>query len=57
MVYSSELVRGYVFSLDYYTLTPRGNALVANTFISAINKAYLANIPVVDVNSLPTTAQ
>lgn len=55
--YSSEPVRGNFYSLDYYTLTPRGNALLANTFITAFNKAYRANLPVVDVNSLPTTAR
>ena len=55
--YSSEPVRGNFYSLDFYTLTPRGNALLANTFISAFNKAYRANLPVVDVNSLPTTAR
>ncbi|WP_210519620.1 hypothetical protein [Hymenobacter terricola] len=57
VVYSAEPVRGNVFSLDYYSLTPRGNGLVANAFITAINKAYHANIPAVDVNSLPTTAR
>jgi hypothetical protein len=50
-------VRGNFFSLDYYSLTPRGNDLLANTFIAAINKAYRSNIPAIDVNSLPTTAQ
>ena len=55
--YSSELVRGNFFSLDYYTLTPRGNALLANAFIGAINRGYKANIPSIDANALPTTAQ
>ena len=57
VIYTSEPVRGNVFSLDYYSLTPRGNALLANAFITAINKAYKANLPVVDVNILPSTAQ
>lgn len=57
VVYSPELVRGNFFSLDYYTLTPRGNGLMANAFITAINRAYRANIPAVDVNRLPTVAQ
>ena len=55
--YSSEPVRGNFYSLDYYTLTPRGNGLLANAFITAFNKAYRANLPVVDVNSLPTTVR
>ena len=55
--YSSEPVRGNFFSLDYYSLTPRGNGLLANAFITAFNKAYRANLSVIDVNSLPTTAR
>ncbi|MDO7852755.1 hypothetical protein [Hymenobacter convexus] len=57
VLYSAEPVRGNFFSLDYYTPTPRGNALIANAFISAINKAYKANIPAIDANSLPSVAQ
>jgi hypothetical protein len=57
VVYSAEPVRGNFFSLDYYSLTPRGNALLANAFITAINRAYKANIPAIDANSLPTAAQ
>ena len=55
--YSSEPVRGNFYYLDYYTLTPRVNALLANTFITAFNKVYRANLPVVDVNSLPSIAR
>ena len=54
---SAEPVRGNFFSLDYYSLTPRGNALLANAFILAINGAYRANIPVIEVNKLPTSVQ
>lgn len=56
VVYSSEPVRGNFFSLDNFSLTPRANGLLANTFIAAINKAYKANIPALDVNNLPTVA-
>lgn len=55
--YTPEAVRGSFFSVDYYTLTPRGNGVLANNFILAINKAYRANIPAIDVNKLPTYAQ
>ena len=55
--YSAEPVRGNFFSVDYYSLTPRGNGLLANAFISAINRAYRTNIPAIDVNKLPTVAQ
>jgi hypothetical protein len=57
VVYSADPVRGNFFTLDYASLTPRGNAVLANAFIRAINTAYKASLPVVDVNSLPTTAQ
>jgi len=57
VIYTTEPVRGNFFSLDNYTLTPRGYGLLANTFIRTINTVYRANIPGVDVNSLPTSAQ
>jgi hypothetical protein len=55
--YSTAPIRGNFFSVDYYSLTPRGNGLLANAFISAINRAYRTNIPAIDVNQLPTIAQ
>lgn len=55
--YSAAPVRGNFYSLDLYSLTPRGNALLANVFIKAINKNYQANIPFVDPNTQPTTAR
>ncbi|MBF9220028.1 hypothetical protein [Hymenobacter ruricola] len=57
VVYSAEPVRGNFFSTDFYSLTPRGNGLLANAFISAINRAYRSNIPSLDVNDLPTTTE
>ncbi|GAA4346780.1 hypothetical protein GCM10023185_01350 [Hymenobacter saemangeumensis] len=57
VVYTGEPVRGNFYSLDYYSLTPRGNALLANTFIRAINQQYRTSIPALDVNSMPTTVQ
>jgi hypothetical protein len=57
VVYTTDPVNGNVFSMDYYSLTPRGNALLANVFIRAINRGYGANLATVDVNSLPTTAR
>jgi hypothetical protein len=53
--YTTEPVRGNFFSLDYYSLTPRGNALLANAILKAINRAYRSSIPYVNVNDLPTT--
>jgi hypothetical protein len=57
VVYSSEPVRGNVFSLDGYSFTPRGNGLLANVFLRAINQAYKANLSLIDVNSLPGTVR
>ncbi|MDX5346828.1 MAG: hypothetical protein LPK19_06245, partial [Hymenobacteraceae bacterium] len=60
--YNADFVNGGVFSLDGFTLTPRGQAIVANEFIRSINKAYDpsntaggfgANIPRVNVNQYP----
>lgn len=54
VVYSAEPVRGNIYSLDGYSLTPRGNGLLANLFLRAINRYYGATLPLLDVNSLPT---
>lgn len=48
---SSNYISGGIFSLDGVHLTPRGYAVVANQFISAINKQYNANISQTDVSS------
>lgn len=46
---NSKYISGGIFSLDGVHLTPRGYVIVANQFISAINKQYSANIPSADV--------
>lgn len=46
---NSSFISGGAFSLDGVHLTPRGNAVIANVFIDAINGKYGSNIPVVDV--------
>jgi hypothetical protein len=55
--YTDEPVRGNFYSLDQYSLTPRGNAVMANTIIKEINRFYQASIPLLDPNTLPTTAR
>jgi lysophospholipase L1-like esterase len=45
---STTFVTGGAFSLDGVHLTPRGNALLANEFIRAINGKYGATIPLVE---------
>lgn len=51
--YSAKYISGGINSLDGIHLSPRGNAMVANYFIEAINKKYAANIPTVDINDYP----
>jgi hypothetical protein len=46
---NSNYISGGVFSLDGVHLAPRGNAIVANQFIGAINAQYGTNIPVANV--------
>lgn len=45
---NANFVSGGVYSLDGINLNPRGNALLANEFIKAINTKYKSNIPTVD---------
>lgn len=45
---NAQFVTGGIFSLDGIHLTPRGNALLANEFIKAINSRYGAKIPMVN---------
>lgn len=46
---NSAFITGGAFSLDGVHLTPRGNAVIANVFIDAINGKYGSNIPTVDI--------
>jgi len=46
---NSSFITGGAFSLDGVHLTPRGNAVIANVFIDAINGKYGSNIPVIDI--------
>jgi len=48
---NSNYISGGIFSLDGVHLTPRGYAIVANQFISAINKQYNSNIPAADITA------
>ena len=49
---SAKFVSGGSYSLDGVQLNPRANALLANEFIKAINRAYHARIP--QVNAVAT---
>ncbi len=48
---STGFITGNAFSLDGLHLTPKGNAMVANLFIEAINKKYGSTIPQVSTAS------
>ncbi len=50
---SAAFVSGGAYSLDGLNLTPRGNALLANEFIKAINTTYNSSIPEVDAMKYP----
>ena len=47
---SAKFVSGGAYSLDGINLNPRGNALLANEFIKAINNNYGAKIPFADAS-------
>ncbi len=49
-VMNATFISGATFSLDGVHLTPKGNAIIANHFIEAINKQYDSKLPELDVN-------
>ncbi|MBS1615257.1 MAG: hypothetical protein JST06_03975 [Bacteroidetes bacterium] len=49
--FTTEFVRGGLFSLDGVHLTPRGYAMVANEILRTINYYYGASLQMVDVNA------
>ena len=46
---NSAFITGGAFSLDGIHLTPRGNAIIGNVFIDAINTTYGSTIPTIDI--------
>ncbi|MES2762979.1 MAG: SGNH/GDSL hydrolase family protein [Bacteroidota bacterium] len=50
---SAAFVSGGFYSLDGLNLTPRGNALLANEFIKAINNTYESTIPETNAMKYP----
>ena len=51
---SAKFVSGGAYSLDGIHLNPKGNALLANVFIRAINKKYKATIPQINALNYPS---
>ncbi|RMG59697.1 MAG: hypothetical protein D6722_21850 [Bacteroidetes bacterium] len=58
LLLSADYLTGGVFGLDGVFLTPRGNALIANAFIQAINQfdPFKAQIPELQVTAYPGVA-
>jgi len=46
---NASFITGGAFSLDGVHLTPRGNAVIANVFIDAINAKYGSTVPNIDI--------
>ncbi len=53
--YSGDPITGGLFSVDGYSLTPRGNAVLTNNLLQAINTQFEAQIPGLDIGLYPTT--
>ena len=51
VTYSPQYISGGLFSLDGINLNAKGNAMVANECIKAINLKYGSRIPLADVNA------
>lgn len=49
LLFNNEFISGGLYSLDGTTLTPRGNAIVANAFIAAINQQYNSTVPQISI--------
>ena len=55
--FSAVYVSGGLFSLDGVHPSSQGYAIVANKFIEVINKEYSANIPLVNVATIPPSLE
>ncbi len=55
--FTTDFAFGNLFSLDGIHLTPRGNALVANNFIEAINAKYSLSVPKAIITDYPDNSK
>ncbi len=53
LTFTTQFITGGLFSLDGVHLSARGNAIVANFFIDAINQQYNSSVPRVSVTQFP----
>lgn len=49
ITFTNNFISGGLFSLDGFSLTRRGNAIVANAFIEAINRKYESSVPKISI--------
>jgi len=52
-VFSSSFIVGGTFSYDGVHPSSRGYGIIANEWIKVINQKFGANVPLVDINTLP----
>jgi hypothetical protein len=50
ITFNNQYITGGLFSIDGFSLTRRGNAIIANAFIDAINNRYKSSIPRISVS-------
>jgi hypothetical protein len=55
VVIGTAYLTGGIFSHDGYTLTPRGNAWVANQFLAVINTYFQASLPLLELGHFQGT--
>ncbi len=55
VTFTTRFLSGYLFSLDGVHPTSQGAGIIANQFIKAINTKWNANIPEINVASLPSS--
>lgn len=53
VTYTTQFLTGGLFSLDGVHPTSQGYAIIANEFIKVVNSKYNADIPLVNVSSIP----
>ncbi|MGD8307206.1 MAG: hypothetical protein PVF17_11175 [Ignavibacteria bacterium] len=51
--FTTTFVTGGIFSLDGVHPTSQGQAIIANQFIATINDSFDANLPLIDVSTIP----
>jgi len=53
ITFATTFVEGGLFSLDGVHPTSQGQAIIANEFIKVVNSNFSANLPLIDVSTIP----